>query len=685
MTTGSQELENIGSEPKKDKTVIMSEFNTDEEMKLIDNFITVLNHNQGGLGKHYSSWNEVEESYANDQPLEDDMPNTRANVIVSTIEGMLTQIVDREVSCVTQGVGPEDDQFAATARTGLEWIFKNNKLRQKVVTHERRRLKFGVGWFKVVFDENYAGGFGLAKIMTPPINKVYVDNKIKDFTRVEEAEYLAETINLSRSYACEVYGEEKAELIDYGYNEYRSNNVFVEEYQAPDDENGWTMIQWWSKYRGDLRLQEFSACGVLLWDSQKEGGRRDNQKNSKYIHKPFYKYTNDYPYFLTIKYVKEGELYGFGDGKLLLPLQKLINELYDKMRIQMRPNMIAVDDQSEIELTDFDDNSFSPVYYNGAALGGRPPVHSVPWGSINRDMYELLERIKQEVQRICRYSDLMTGQAKAADTATEAAIQQQQGNSHINHEKGNVEETLSDVGKYCLNLMMEFSKTGKALTVSNDDENQEYDWVDFRSFANIPAQKPATGSFTKQYTDKNPNAEPPKYEGVTDDTGEPVTKNLDLDLYVSVGSGLPKNPAFLWSMLEKMSQLMVIDTNEKPPVPKPVVNWSEMRKFVKQFLGLPIVNDDQMKKFIEEFKKIQLANMKKGMQTGTGMGQVPGQGGAAMGAPPESQVEGPGGPGGNQPVQQPETAGLTVQPGEEGPSNPANVGGIRTGAGDMGG
>ena len=680
---GSKELLNTGIKDFEVKYALLQDLMSDEEITTVRDFISILNNNQSLLGPHRNVWAEVEKQYANEQAKETDMPNTRNNVVVSTIEGMLTQIVDREISCTTQGVGPEDDQFAQTARTGLEWVLRSNKLRKKIEIHERRRLKFGVGWLKVVFDEKYAGGFGLAKIIVPPVDKIYIDSKIKDVTRLQEAEFIAETINFSKAYAREVYGDDKAAAIDYGYNEFRSGIVFQEEYSTPDDQNGWTMVQWWSKCKGELRLQEFSACGVLLYDSFKVGTRTDNQAKAKYKEegsRSFYKYTDDYPYFLTLKYIQEGHLYGFGDGKLLISLQNLLNELYDKIRIQMRPNLIAVDDQSDIDIDNFDDNSFTPVHYSGARMNGRAPIHSIPWGSVNRDMYELLDRIKAEVQRICRYSDLMTGQGKSADTATEAAIQQQQGNSHINHEKGNIEETLADVAKYCLRLMMEFSKTGKSLLLNNDEK--EYGWVDFRSFTDIPAQKPATASFTKKATDRNPGMTPPKYENVEDENGEPVTKNLDLDIYINVGSGLPKNPAFLWSMLEKMSQLAVVDTNEQPPTPKPIVNWSEMRKFVKQFLGFPIVNDDQMKKFAEEFKKIQLENMKKNMTTGAGKGQLPGAaGGAPGGMPPEAMSMGPGPQGmqggGNQPAMQPETAGLTNDGG--GGANPANVGGIRTG------
>jgi hypothetical protein len=654
-------------------------FMTDEEMTRINDYLSILAHNEGSLGDLFSEWDDIEEKYGNRQPDEEDMPNTKANIMVSTIEGMITQTVDKQINTVTQGVGPEDEFFANNARVGLNWVFERNFITDKAANFVRKKFKFGVAWFKVVFDSDYAGGFGLSKIQVVPIDRIYVDKKITDVDRLQEAEYICEIIDCSKTYAMEVYGRPKAEAIKYGYNEHTNSDAFERDFVVPDCDRQWALIQWWSRNDGKLRLQEFSACGILLYDSHKEGNRRSNQKNSDVIAKSYYKYVADeYPYFLDVKYPREGFLYGFGDGWLLISIQKLVNELYDKIMIQARPNLVMMDIFANVDVNSFDDNSYSVTPYDGAKLNGRPPVISVPWGTVNKDLYELMERIRVEMQRIVRYSDLMMGQSKSADTATEAAIQQQQGNSHIDWEKGCLERVLARVGKYCINLMMELSKTGKSLRIGED--NEQYKWVDFRNFANIPVQKPATQKFIKDYRTKNPGVPIPKYEDVME--GEkPVTKNLDLDVTINVGSGLPKNPAFLWSMIEKLSQMFVIDTDEEPPVPKPAINYKEMRKFLKDYLGVPIKSDKQMKKFIEEFKKLQLQQMQQKMGM-SGMNPAGFSGGqATTPMPGNAGVMGPGGPGGNQPAQQPETAGMTVSGGSPADqmNNPANVGGLRNG------
>lgn len=658
MSNATSEQQRAWREKKEaDRCIFM----TDDERMYINNSIVLLQNTISVNSHKFRDWETIENYYSNDIADEEGVPNSKMNLIVSAVEGLVSQLIDKNIQSAVKGVGPEDEQFAAVIRTGINWIIRNNDIFKKLSIYGRRYCKFGPAWLKVVFEKNYAGNFGLSKIMVPPLNSVFIDSNVTDITRVQEGAWVAETIPVDMGYMFETYGEEKASVLDYGQNQFRDNGVFSSEITPQAHDDSIVLIQWWSREEGKLRLQEFSSCGVLLYDSHKKGDRKTNQKYSEVKRESFYKYVgNKYPYFLDVKYPEEGSLYGFGDGWLLLPLQKALNELYDKIRIQMRPHLIAVDKHSEIDISGFDDNSFDPFYFDGAPLQGRPPVHYIPWGTITNDMFQLIDMIHTEAQRVIRFSNTMIGQGQS-ETATEAAIQQQQGNSHIDHEKTKLEHTLSDVLKYCVGVMMQLSKSGKSLRINNDKD--EYDWVDFRQFTKVPVQIPSTSSYTKEYLDVNPGTKPPKYQTTTGENGKTITKSIELDLDISVGSGLPKNPAFLWTMIEKLSQLMVIDTDEQQPTPKPVINWAEMRDFMKNILGIPIKDDDQMKKFVETMSKIKAEQMQKvkGKGSITPNQNMP----TGQGAPPEQgMAPGPGGMGGNQPEEQPATQGLTQGGGE---------------------
>jgi hypothetical protein len=593
----------VKTEYRVDKDLKRHTIMSDEEMRYINDCIAMLNDNVGHMQDRYTQWEKEETAYASEQDEIAGLPNSRVNIINAAVEGEVSQIVNPNLSVTAKGVSPEDDEFATWGRISLDWAFLKNKITKKLREHERTRNKFGCVWLKLVWNTGFAGGQGLPELKLPSINKVFVDTKVSSHLDLQDAEYIAETINLSKSYAIMNYGKEKAELIDYGFNQYRDNGVFQEDISTMDERN-WTLIQWWSKPDGILRLQEFSACGVLLFDSHREGTRKTQDKNSAHRPKSYYRYVdNKYPYFFTIKYSKLGELYGFGDARLSMSMQNGINELYDKIRIQMRPNIILIDSNSSVDVHTFDDNSFSPVFFDGTKIRGQQPIYSVPWGNIASDVWKLLDNFHKEAQRIIRFSDLMTGQRGETQTATEAAIQQSQGNSHSDTEKMVLESTLGDVALYMLALMMEFFKGAKAFRLQG--EKSKYEWVDFEKMRNVPALQPATQSYIDKYKKRNPSKPIPEWTHVTDENGKPVTKHVELDIEVSIGSGLPKNKAFIWQMVEKLSQIMSIDTSTGQPQQKPLLNYKELREFIKTYLGIPIQDNDEMEEFMNKFRSQQ--------------------------------------------------------------------------------
>jgi hypothetical protein len=565
-------------------------FMSDDEMLYIDDCITKLTQNKGEMGDLYTRWEDEEKAYKGDQPILPKRPNTRINIFNANIEGQIAMLLDQNIAISTRGESPSDETFAKWARIGLDWTFRKNHIKKVIDLHERRRLKFGSGIFKVYFDEDAIDGFGLAKICTVPLNRFFIDNKIKDYLRFQEAEYVCEPIRLSKTQFINIYGKDKANTVKYG-NIYIEDTTVFDENWTMDDENSATVFQWYERQDEKLRLIEFTSCGLLLFDSHKSGDRKTNQKNKETKIKSYYKFVNEkYPYFFSVMYPEEGQIWGFGDGKLLKPIQDMINDMYDKIRICAKPNLTLFDVNSEVDLDDFDENSLEPRPFMGGQ--SREPVISVPWGIINESWWRLLASMHEEAQRVTRFSDLMLGQSSArAETATEASIQHQQGNASTNHKKNMLQDTLQEVAEYCLCLMMEFYKGAKAFRIQSD--KAEFEWIDFRKLANVPIMKEATESFNKQYMDNNPYGMGTDWEILTDSKGYPLTKRVDLDIEINVGAGLPKNRAFLWQMVERLSHMTILD--ETTGQVKPVVTYQEMRKFIEDFLNIPLEDTEAMK------------------------------------------------------------------------------------------
>ena len=565
------------------------DFMTQDEMSEINERICKLTSNVGEMSDLYKQWATIETAYKGEQPKVTGRPNTRINIMNANIEGQLSGLIDQNIAVVTRGESPSDQHYAEFARIMLDWTLRKNYIKKVIEQHERRRIKFGAGVLKVHFDPDAIDGFGLSKISCVPLNRFLIDTKIKDQLRVQEAEYMGEPIRMSKSQVIGLYGEDKANAVDYG-NFFIEDTTVFEESQTIDDDDGTTIIQYWEKHKGILRLLEFSACGVLLYDSHKTGDRKSNQKNSEYDHKSYYKYVNNkYPYFFTGLYPVEGSLWGFGDGKLLEALNDLLNDFYDKVRVAARPNLILFDPDSEVNLSDFDDNSFEP---RPADLSRGNVVETVVWGTVNDSWWRMIAAIHQEAQRVTRFADLMTGQNSSASTATEATIQQQQGNSSTDQKKQILQVTLQEMCEYILGVAMDSYTEAKAFRLTEDKD--EYIWIDPREFTKVPAMKPATMDFITKYRqgqeDSGIPKEMPQWELLEDSKGQPMVKNVDLDIEVNVGAGLPKNKAFMWQMIEKLSQMFSIDANG---MKKTIVSYEELREFIKKFVGLPLEDAEE--------------------------------------------------------------------------------------------
>jgi hypothetical protein len=556
------------------------QFMSDEQIKSIDEYLTRIEQNRSNLSEVYQRWQKEEEAYAMEQPLDEDAPNSRVNILQANIEGQVNALVEHNLAVVCRGEGPSDQSFARWAQIGLDWAFRKNDIKEKIRRFARRFELFGPAWFKVTWDADAIDGFGLPVVTCPPLQNVFIDMKVTDHLDVQKADYIAECILMSKTQAEKRYGE-AAQHIMYGGTDRAT--IFTKEKTTDDDEAFW-LIQLWTMDDDKLRLREFSDDGVLLKDSfcKWENGKFVEKENPK----PYYQ-RNQYCYFLTVLYTEEGKLFGFGDGKLLRPLQDLINDLYDQIRQNARPDLILVDPSLEVELEDIENPKNMALVANLSATAGKG-VQSIQIGRVNESLWRLLDSMHREVQRVTRFSELMLGQNASSDTATEAAIQQQQGMGAIDHKKGILQGVFTHVAEYMLSLMMEHYTEAKAFAIS--ERPKEFEWIDFRQMNNVPVMIPSDTDFLTQFRTQNPEVTPPKWMQLTDKDGKPMNKSVDLDIEITLGAGLPKNKAFLYQMAERLSKIVV--PSMKDGIPRSAIMWEELRSFLKDFCGIPLQDVD---------------------------------------------------------------------------------------------
>ena len=474
------------------------------------------------LNEKMKKYNRYWEGEASGKKSEND-PASNTNIIHANVEGQVAQLIEQSIAVVPAPVTPADVPFAEKVRVILEFILNQNRLIRKLDIHERRREKYGTGILRVTFDPTSLGGQGLPVIESVQNDAVFVDPCITDPYRINEAEFVIERIKKSIYWAREHYGDEIAAKIQPNFDP--AYNAPDEDVNNTGDNDWYTHLLVWTNKGGTLRLVEMTGCGIILSDSG-EG---------------FYK-TPCYPYFFTPLYHRENSIWGKGDVELLIPLQDLINDLDDQIRINARltgnPQRL-IETGSGIDLDALTNEAGLNIPVNTVNAVRNLEAPSLPAYIENRRN----TAIQYECQRITRFSDQMAGSnQREGATATEVMALQQAGNQAMTHKKLILQETLSEVFSYCLLLVKQFWTEEMAFRITDKKDEFMY--------------------FT-----------PSDLAEITDEKGKKCDARFDIS--VTVGAGMPKNKAFIYKLMTELCAGGIISPQEA-------------RKFLSEQLGLPI-------------------------------------------------------------------------------------------------
>lgn len=553
-----------------------------------------------------SGWENIHKAYKGervDSPLYGG--NTRTiNVIQPQIEGQLSSMTNANLVGTYRGVGFSDERFASTAGIVGDFILDQNNIRQQVKTFGRRYLQFGMAVATVTWDKDAFNGMGLPKFIMPKTSKVLVDDKVDDVVMdLQSADYIIHEVGrISLDYARNEYGDDYADAIELG----NSSDDFDEKIE---NEESFTMLRIWTKNneKRELEMFEISSNGILL-------------KPEKEYSKPFYKHVfNKYPFFFAGMYKDESDNYYLGDGYFLMPYQKYVNKLMDNVMRAIQfssQGRTFFDPISALDIETFvESDPAKPI----SVKNPNANIRTERGQGINDVVFRYLELIMQEVYKTTRFSPLMTGNSTGETmTATQAGIQMQQGQSGIDDKKKDISQCFGDLLSYSIGMCMEFWDSATAIRVA--DNADRFEWIDVRQFKNIPEMIPADNEYKNQVKKNNPDAEVPEYmqletkteqpvinelgeQEVDEFTGEPinetiskpVTKELELDIKVNIGEGLPVNKIALYNIMLQLSQLPLFD--EKTGMTRPLVGFEQFRIMISDTLGINIKadeNDDAM-------------------------------------------------------------------------------------------
>ena len=620
------EDENYYEEMIEEKKAKRKSIMTDEEIEIAEQFLVW--YRKGYEDKQrlglIEKWEDVEKYWEGEFEYDDEndpAPNT--NITNSNIEGKTALLCDQTIAVQVDPREPGDRPFCEMVRTLADYIKDKNKMYRKIEVHERRREMFGTGIFRVLWDFDKLDGKGMPVITPIHPNRLIVDPAITDIYDCQEAQYMIEAKSRSIYSARVEYGDEKADAII-------PNLDPVQHIIQENEEDQYVHLMVWTRYKENgkrkMRLVEMSGDGVILRDTKKElqeynkRMEEDNEKDflegkkKKKEYKETELFPNDsFPYFFTPDMHRENTIWGKASAELILPISDQIDEIDDSVLRNSRMTgnpMGLVYNQSGIDPASVTNAAGQMIPTND--MNGfkwlQPP--SMP----NYILDKRNQLMNNDRQVVTRFTDQMIGkQQSGVDTATESLALQNSGNSMIEHKKGLLQETLSEVFEYCIELALINWNTTMVFRIVGD--NGEDDFTEFNPdrLNRVPLMIESDTDYRNKYKEEWKKRNPDKNISELDSNEykymqvENETRKVQYDLSVSVGAGLPNNKAYRYSIVRQMYADGVLTKKEyrNYMIKALGMNVPEIPESLSEQQEIGIVDKEQMKEQQKEIDRQQ--------------------------------------------------------------------------------
>ena len=624
------EEEETLEEYKNRKDILKSTLMDSKEQKEAEKFVTWYRkaHEDKSNRGLFSRWEEIERYWEGtpDEPLDEEDPCSNTNITNTNVEGKVALLVEQNLAVQVDPIEPSDNPFCERVRILADFIRDKNKMFRKIDIHERRREKFGTGIFRVLWDFDAIDELGLPIIDI--INPAYffVDPAITDPYKLQQARYVIEVESKSIYSARLKYGDDVAEAIIPNYDPVQ--NTFMPEQGEIDDEV-YLHMYIYTRYRDDagdtkLRLVEMTGDGLILSDTKKKleeqnkkvkKDKKSKEKSDKEDEDEIRIFPNDkYPYFVTPDMYREGSFWGKASAELIIPVSDAIDELDNQIlanaRLVGNPiRLVAANSGIDVEKITNEPGLMIPTNDINGTRWENPPT--MPQYILNKRQ----ELMTQDRQIVTRFSDQQIGyRVKGIDTATESLNLQQNGNTAIDYKKGLLQETLSEVFGYAIELALLNWDTDIMFRITGENGEESFESFNPASLNEIPLLIESDTEYRDKYKEnwlknnkgkKEEDLDPEEYKYMQ--VGD-ETRKIKYDLKVAVGAGLPANKAFRYNVMSESYS-------------KGALTKKEYRSYLIKNLGLSI---PEVPDTIEEQQQIgvysedTIKQMQQAQQTGMG-------------------------------------------------------------------
>ena len=558
---------------------LRNNMNTEEQIRRGDYYALMYQQRRGEIGEYREEWSYLKKLYECERdpdPEDDDAPNSFIPLLTPVIEGQTASMIEADIEFRYVTSIPSHE----SAMIKLDAASKYNRRKSQYMRHikdmTRQYLLLGNCWVTVAWEESISNRkdqpSGYPQVSIPDLDKVFVDGRIKDYKDIQHADYIIHEIGFqSIEWARLQYGDEMAEAITVGTSQREledPDNTF-------DDSKSFCLLHVWTRMNEykNLQLIEMDSSGLILRESDPS--------------KPYYEAVdNEYPFVFVRGNPRIGRFYGFGDGKILKPMQECVNALTDELELAARfssQSQTYIDPSANVD----DSQITSDPRKFCLAENPRQNIYNAPPAGVSPTIQNMIEYMLREAERATRFSSIMTGNMQGSSaTATQVNGQLSQGAVGIKDKKSDIAFAMAWADRYMLRLSIEKWKV--PFWAQLTDGKQEY--LDMEELRNVPSSVPLTAKTAISMISEGLSENAANYELALDDEGNQILGILDFDVEVVMGSGIPRGKNDMYNIILGLMQIQVMGASGQP---EPFLATSKARKLMEEALGIKLSDDEE--------------------------------------------------------------------------------------------
>lgn len=497
----------------------------------------------------------------------EDHPGSTTNITHRIIESQIADLVDKPYSVAAKGWEPGDDMFSEQAQNLMDFILYRNSFIEKLNTSEHDRLELGTTIIKVWFEPDELDGRGLPVFEPISPANFFPDPKVKNVWDFQKGEFVIHATPKPLSWFRKNFerGKYVQREVSIPYDPQQTfTDDRTDEVHTSTSQKALLLECYLRDEEGKLYCLHV-ANDILLADSRKTMKDKPLQRR------------NLFPFVPIICYQRRGTLWGWGDVELLMPIQDLINELDDQIRMNARlsgnPQIIV--GMGAGKGFDFRKWTNKP--------GLRIPMRDhnawsiVPPQNVSSDVHVRREKAFQEADLISGVPDVNRGEKPGRVTAAAAIMAlQQAGQKTVIHKNTMMKQGWAKV----LELLFDEVLThwDEEMWVRIDGDRPDWKFIDPNDFRRVPRMIP--NALYGVIEGEDP------IKQLDDEEGNIMYRDAQYDFQLNIGNGFPNDRAL-------MLQIITEFLNARFPE-GPAITRSEVRRFLREQIGVDLDEENDM-------------------------------------------------------------------------------------------